>query len=190
MNGFTPLNAVAGPASATDNAVARFDTTTGKLVQNSGITIDDSGRLLMPTMSAFLAQNGSTATDVTGDGTTVTVTFGTEVLDRGGDFASNTFTAPVTGIYSFTGTVTLTGLTIGSSNITVNLVTSNRTYQVSNGLATGTTQSIAWSATCVDMDAADTAIVQLTCANSAKVVDVFGAAGSPVYTCFAGYLIG
>jgi hypothetical protein len=34
---------VAGPATATDNAIARFDTTTGKLIQNSGVTIDDTG---------------------------------------------------------------------------------------------------------------------------------------------------
>lgn len=33
---------VTGPASATDNAVARFNLTTGKLIQNSGVTIDDS----------------------------------------------------------------------------------------------------------------------------------------------------
>lgn len=33
---------VVGPASATDNAVARFDSTTGKLVQNSGVTISDA----------------------------------------------------------------------------------------------------------------------------------------------------
>ena len=36
---------VVGPGSATDNAVARFDGTTGKLVQNSGVTADDSGNL-------------------------------------------------------------------------------------------------------------------------------------------------
>ena len=34
---------VAGPSSATDNAVARFDTTTGKLIQNSLVIIDDTG---------------------------------------------------------------------------------------------------------------------------------------------------
>lgn len=34
---------VTGPSSATDNAVARFDTTTGKLIQNSVVTIDDTG---------------------------------------------------------------------------------------------------------------------------------------------------
>lgn len=36
---------VVGPASSTDNAIARFDTTTGKLLQNSAVTIDDDGRL-------------------------------------------------------------------------------------------------------------------------------------------------
>lgn len=39
---------VVGPLSATDNAVARFDTTTGKLIQNSGVTIDDSDNVTLP----------------------------------------------------------------------------------------------------------------------------------------------
>jgi hypothetical protein len=33
---------VVGPASATDNAAARFDTTTGKLIQNSALIIADT----------------------------------------------------------------------------------------------------------------------------------------------------
>jgi hypothetical protein len=36
---------VVGPASATDNAIARFDTTTGKLIQNSVVTISDTGAI-------------------------------------------------------------------------------------------------------------------------------------------------
>lgn len=36
---------VDGPASATDNAVARFDGTTGKLIQSSNVTISDGGVL-------------------------------------------------------------------------------------------------------------------------------------------------
>jgi hypothetical protein len=38
-----PYGDVVGPASATDNAIARFDTTTGKLIQNSVVTISDTG---------------------------------------------------------------------------------------------------------------------------------------------------
>lgn len=34
---------VVGPASSTDNAIARWDGTTGKLLQDSGVTIDDFG---------------------------------------------------------------------------------------------------------------------------------------------------
>ncbi len=39
---------VVGPSSATDNALARFDTTTGKLIQNSVATLDDTGKLVTP----------------------------------------------------------------------------------------------------------------------------------------------
>jgi hypothetical protein len=34
---------VVGPASATDNAIARYDSTTGKLMQNSLVIVDDTG---------------------------------------------------------------------------------------------------------------------------------------------------
>lgn len=36
---------VVGPGSATDNALARFDSTTGKLIQNSGVIVDDSNNV-------------------------------------------------------------------------------------------------------------------------------------------------
>ena len=39
---------VNGPASATDNALVRFDATTGKLVQNGIITESDNGDLANP----------------------------------------------------------------------------------------------------------------------------------------------
>ena len=39
---------VVGPASATDNAIVRYDGTTGKLVQNSGATISDTGTVNIP----------------------------------------------------------------------------------------------------------------------------------------------
>jgi hypothetical protein len=36
---------VVGPSSATDNAIARFDSTTGKLIQNSVVTVSDTGAI-------------------------------------------------------------------------------------------------------------------------------------------------
>ena len=51
---------VVGPGSSTDNAVARFDGTTGKLIQNSVTTIDDAGNA-----SGILSQQFSDGTAVT-----------------------------------------------------------------------------------------------------------------------------
>ena len=45
VNGRDPDDLVAGPASATDNALVRFDGTGGKTVQNSGLIVDDSNNL-------------------------------------------------------------------------------------------------------------------------------------------------
>jgi hypothetical protein len=51
---------VVGPASSTDNAIARFDTTTGKLIQNSVTLIDDTGNA-----SGILSQQFSNGSAVT-----------------------------------------------------------------------------------------------------------------------------
>jgi hypothetical protein len=53
---------VVGPSSATDNAVARFDATTGKLVQDSPVTIDDDGVLAGFRFGTFTG-TGDTATN-------------------------------------------------------------------------------------------------------------------------------
>ena len=39
---------VSGPGSSTDNAVARFDGSGGSAIQNSSVTIDDSGNVVTP----------------------------------------------------------------------------------------------------------------------------------------------
>lgn len=39
---------VIGPGSSTDNAIVRFDLTTGKLIKNSGVTIDGSNNIYTP----------------------------------------------------------------------------------------------------------------------------------------------
>lgn len=49
---------VVGPASATDNAITRFDSTTGKLIQNSGATIDDSNNM---SAASYTATGGTAA---------------------------------------------------------------------------------------------------------------------------------
>lgn len=51
---------VVGPASSTDNAIARFDSTTGKLLQNTTTTLSDNGFLTFPS-GGYLG--GTSATD-------------------------------------------------------------------------------------------------------------------------------
>ena len=60
---------VTGPSSAVDNCVARFDGTTGKLIQSSGVSIDDSGNITANNLSgtntgdqATVSGNAGTAT--------------------------------------------------------------------------------------------------------------------------------
>lgn len=52
---------VVGPASATDNAAARFDTTTGKLIQNSALLIADT--------TGDLSRSGAGGIDIEGTNT-------------------------------------------------------------------------------------------------------------------------
>jgi hypothetical protein len=66
----TQLNGkVNGPASATDEAIARYDTTTGKLVQNSLVTINDVGVLSGATQANVdnLRLDGNTISSISGD---------------------------------------------------------------------------------------------------------------------------
>jgi hypothetical protein len=64
---------VVGPASATDNAIVRYDSTTGKLVQNSGISIADGA-------SGTLA--GTNSGDVTLAGSPNYLTLAAQVITR------------------------------------------------------------------------------------------------------------
>jgi len=57
---------VVGPASATDNAITRFDGTTGKVIQNSSITLDDDGNLIGVNAISFDTTPSTVPTD---DGT-------------------------------------------------------------------------------------------------------------------------
>ena len=56
---------VTGDSSSTDNAIARFDSTSGKAIQNSQVTIDDNGSINVPSGQSYKI-NGTalTYTDV------------------------------------------------------------------------------------------------------------------------------
>jgi len=75
---------VVGPGSATDNAVARFDTTTGKLIQNSVVTIaDTSGNMAgVGTLNTHTIPGGTDTFEMLGAAQTVTgiKTYGDGIL--------------------------------------------------------------------------------------------------------------
>lgn len=98
------LGDVVGPASATDEAIARYDGTTGKLIQNSGVTIDNSN-----VVSGITQLN---VDNIRVDGNTIssTDTNGNIVLDPNG-----------TGVVAVDN-LSLTGNTIASTDVNGNIV--------------------------------------------------------------------
>lgn len=99
INPASALNGnVVGPASATDNAIARFDTTTGKLIQNSVVTIGDTGNMAgvgtlgcgaVTSSSTIAGTNITTGGNVTGSsasctGNAATATLANKIENTGG----------------------------------------------------------------------------------------------------------
>ena len=155
------------------------------VAMSSKVTKGGSGQVINPTLPAFLAFNTSTDLNVTGDGTVVTVDFDTEVFDQGGNFAADTFTAPVTGKYHFDTLVQVTGLAAGMYCY-VRIVTSNRHYD-KVAFFLDPTRSLFLSVL-ADMDAGDTAYVSLEVGGGTKVVNIVGQA-EILYTFFSGHLV-
>lgn len=82
------LGDVVGPSSSTDNAVARFDGTTGKLIQNSAVTVDDSGNITANT-GIFINGTQYTANPFTGIIQTVSDTDLQFFINGGNPFGIN-----------------------------------------------------------------------------------------------------
>jgi len=57
--------AVTGPASSTDNAIALFNSTSGKVIKNSLATVDTNGSMNIPTGQAYKINNVDIMTGVT-----------------------------------------------------------------------------------------------------------------------------
>lgn len=143
----------------------------------------------VPLRSCFLAFNSVDDLDVTGAGAIPQIDFDTEVFDQGNDFASDTFTAPVTGRYALSVTVRFTGVTAAADSAFLIITTSNRTYEVEwsdlDDMPAGFNLVIA---TVADMDATDTATINVQVNGEASnVVDIRGS--SVLITYFSGCLI-
>lgn len=140
---------------------------------------------------AFLAQAGADQTNIA-LGSDITVVFGTEVYDIGGNFAGNTFTAPVTGKYLLSFCLMLKTVDTAATYYRARLVTSNRTYSIllDPNWSADLDYVPAFSLTTVtDMDAAETAYVTLKQLGGTQQTDI-GGDPTTVNSFFSGVLVG
>lgn len=117
---------VVWPASATDNAIARFDTTTGKLIQNSTVTLSDTWDIAGVNEIQVVELRASTSAWVD-----VHNNSGTQIAIFGAGWSTGSTLVGTTNVWSAsadyhqisggTGTITDTA-TWSSSNININVV--------------------------------------------------------------------
>lgn len=138
----------------------------------TALDIDAGGRVTKPGTSCFTAYNSAQDTTVTGDATVATVDFDTEVFDVDSNFSADTFTAPVTGKYLLIAHVKIADSNFAAKSTSdIRLATSNQTYQELCGAANSANYTLQ-IAVIADMDAADTAIVQVRVQGGAKDVAI------------------
>jgi hypothetical protein len=153
------------------------------MAQDSGATVH-ADKYMSTTMPAFLVQPNAEQTNIAVD-TVTDIVFDVERFDQGSNFASNTFTAPVTGKYFLN--VSLYGKQVDSASdyIQVYIVTSNRTYTMIIDPDFGQDAAY-WSfnnSVLADMDVNDTAKIQVFQSTGSAQLDI----GTASY--FSGYLV-
>ena len=150
----------------------------------TAMSFDANGIITKPLQPAFLVNPASHQLDIA-TGTAVTVVFGTERFDNNSDFASNTFTAPVTGRYQFNATIYAQNIDSAATYIQFKLVTSNLAYQFVFDPDFG--QDVVYWTTqisqLVDMDAGDTAHVTIYQSGGSATADIVTS------SYFSGYLV-
>ena len=125
-------------------------------------TIDSVGNVTMPKQPAFQVIPSS-AQENFAENSAVTIGFGSERFDQGGNFASNTFTAPVTGKYQMNVKIYLKNLESAYDYYELQIVSSNKTYYALFDLG-GSGDPLYWvnqEAALVDMDANDTCQIKI-----------------------------
>ena len=128
------------------------------------MAFDETGAVIKPLQPAAIVRQSSNVNNVTGNNTNYTAVFDTEIADQNSDFASNTFTAPVGGIYLLIGHIWLYSITTSATTFSPSIVTSNRTYNYLQYWVEGSntrSQEAASFSVLADMDASDTAVVKI-----------------------------
>ena len=173
--------AVIGTRTATGNL--GFQTYNGS-AWGERMRIDNIGRVTKPAQPAFQAEPTSTQTDIAINGF-VEVVLGTERIDVGSNFASNTFTAPVTGKYQLSANIRLNNIDSAASYYQMRISTSNEDYYSIFDPDFGQDNAFFsfGSSILADMDASDTAKVEIIQLGGTAQTDIHGD------TKFSGYLV-
>ena len=132
------------------------------------LKIDGNGHMTNASQSAFLVKPTNNQTDFN-QGQTITIVLDNEIYDQNGDFASNTFTAPVTGKYCFQFAIQINQVSNQDSALYyyIELNTSNRPYynlsaiQEAVGSSAGQLYFTLPASVTADMDANDTATLRV-----------------------------
>ena len=152
----------------------------------TSMVIDANGIITKPLQPAFLAQPATQQANI-GEGSEIDIAFGTERFDQNGDFASSVFTAPVTGKYFLSYSLWISNIDNVPNYFETYLTTSNRQYLHTfdpRGLAQDAGSRTINNALVADMDAGDTAKIQILIHNGGTVQsDVEN------YSFFSGYLV-
>jgi len=152
----------------------------------NAMRIDSTGAMTKQNQPAFLARPASSQTNIGTNSDTVIV-FGTEVFDQNGDFASNTFTAPVTGKYQFNFSIRLQNTVDSAANYYyVQLTTSNRGYLETIFDPDFGQDAVYFSLShsiLADMDAGDTAVLHFHQSQGSAQTDIHTESN------FSGYLV-
>ena len=127
---------------------------------NEKMRMSADGMFTTPFQPAFLAQPASNQNNIALN-TDVTIVLGTERFDQNADFASNTFTAPVTGRYQFNYTLRIDQIDSAATFFQMKLATSNRTLTSTfDSFTEADIDYFTFSGSdLVDMDANDTAYI-------------------------------
>ena len=145
----------------------------------NAIVIDSAGIVTKPLQPAFSAKSASLANQTGGGTEFIVSTWNSERFDLNGDFASDTFTAPVTGKYFFTFSLDVYGGTSDMNGMVMKFKTSNTNYHAIdvNFSTVRNTNSSAGNAltltACVlaDMDASDTCQTSITVIGDSDTLD-------------------
>ncbi len=179
---------------STSTGIVKYDGTS--LVTSTTAKIDSSNRYTNTSQPAFFAYLAISDTNATGAGTTYTLggtTALTKSLDQGSNFNTNgTFTAPVTGVYLFTGSIMLGNITVGNS-VNLNLVASGITYRLatynaSNGKNVGSGNVQFMGSVVISMTASDTAQMQINSTGEAGNTETVVGSSTRV-SFFSGFLV-